>query len=49
VLNAAAALVVGGGAADLESGVAAAAQSIDNGTALLKLDALIDYSQRAAA
>jgi anthranilate phosphoribosyltransferase len=49
LLNAAAAFVVGGAAADLEAGVTLAAESIDSGEALRKLDALIDYSQRVAA
>ena len=49
LLNAAAALAVGGAAADLEAGVTRAAESIDSGEALRKLDALIDYSQRVAA
>lgn len=45
LLNAAAALVAGGVAADLKEGIARAAESIDSGAALRKLDALIAYSQ----
>ena len=47
LLNAAAALVAGGAAADLEEGVARAAESLDSGAALRTLDALIAYTQRA--
>jgi anthranilate phosphoribosyltransferase len=46
LLNAAAALVAGGMAADLGEGVDCAAESIDSAAALSKLEALIDYSQR---
>ncbi len=48
LLNAAAALVAGGVAADLTEGIARAAESIDSGAALRKLDALIAYSQSVA-
>jgi anthranilate phosphoribosyltransferase len=48
LLNAAAALVAGGIAADLAEGIARAAESIDSGAALRKLDALIAYSQSVA-
>ena len=46
VLNAAAALVVAGLAADLAAGVDAAAASIDGGSAAGALDALVRVSQR---
>ncbi len=46
LLNAAAALVAGGVAADLEEGVAHAAESIDSGAALNALEALAAYSQQ---
>jgi anthranilate phosphoribosyltransferase len=49
LLNATAALVAGGRAADLEEGVARAAESIDSGAALNALESLIDYSQRIAS
>jgi anthranilate phosphoribosyltransferase len=49
LLNAAAALWVGGIVPNLETGVARAGESIDSGAALGKLEALIAYSQRAAA
>ena len=49
LLNAAAALVAGGAAADLEEGIARAAESIDSGAALSTLEALITYSQRLAS
>jgi anthranilate phosphoribosyltransferase len=45
LLNAAATLVVGGKAPDLEAGLTQAAQSIDSGAALATLDALIDFSR----
>jgi len=48
LLNAGAALLVAGVADDLASGVAAAAESIDSGTALEKLEALVDMTTRAA-
>jgi anthranilate phosphoribosyltransferase len=49
LLNAAAALWVGGAAADLRAGVARAADSIDGGAALRCLEVLIGFSQRLAA
>jgi anthranilate synthase component I len=49
LLNATAALVAGGRAADLEGGIARAAESIDSGAALNALESLIDYSQRIAS
>ncbi|MDY7079629.1 MAG: anthranilate phosphoribosyltransferase [Chloroflexota bacterium] len=48
LLNAAAALVAGGAAANLEEGVACAAKSIDSGAALNTLDIFIAYSQNVA-
>jgi anthranilate phosphoribosyltransferase len=48
LLNAAAALVTAGATADLEEGVARAAESIDSGAALRSLEALIGYTQRLA-
>ncbi len=47
LLNAAAALVVAGAVTDLESGVEAAAESIDSGRAVAVLDALVATSQEA--
>jgi anthranilate phosphoribosyltransferase len=49
LMNAAAALVAGGKAADFKSGVALAAQSIDSHAALRKLQALVALSHRLAA
>jgi anthranilate phosphoribosyltransferase len=49
VLNAAAALLAAGKAADLADGVALARASIDSGRALAALDALAALSQRLAA
>ena len=49
VLNAAAALTVGGKAADLTEGVERATESIDSGAALQALEQLASYSQRVAA
>jgi anthranilate phosphoribosyltransferase len=49
LMNASAALVVGGRARDLLDGVALAARSIDSGAALGKLDALVDLSRQLAA
>jgi anthranilate phosphoribosyltransferase len=49
VLNAAAALLAAGKAADLADGVALARLSIDSGRALAALDALAAVSQRLAA
>ena len=45
LLNASAALVAGGTAADLDEGVRRAAESIDSGAALSALEGLIAYSQ----
>jgi anthranilate phosphoribosyltransferase len=49
LMNAAAALVVGGKARDFKEGVALAAQSVDSGAAAHRLSALIELSQRLAA
>jgi anthranilate phosphoribosyltransferase len=49
VMNAAAALLAAGKAADLAEGVALARESIDSGGALAALDALAAVSQRLAA
>jgi anthranilate phosphoribosyltransferase len=49
LMNAAAALVAGAKARDLKEGVGLAAQSVDNGAAAGKLDALIGLSHRLAA
>lgn len=49
VLNAAAALMAAGVAADLPDGIKRASEVIDSGAALSKLDALIEYSQRFTA
>jgi anthranilate phosphoribosyltransferase len=49
LLNAAAALVAGGAAADLEDGVVRAAESIDSGAALRALEGLVVYGQRIAS
>lgn len=46
LLNAAGALIVAGKAATLKDGVALAAESIDSGAALAKLDALVDMTNR---
>ncbi|MBL7198907.1 MAG: anthranilate phosphoribosyltransferase [Anaerolineae bacterium] len=48
LLNAAAVLLVGGAAADLNEGISKAAHSIDSGAALKKLEALTAFSQRVA-
>jgi anthranilate phosphoribosyltransferase len=48
ILNAAAALVVGGKANSLRSGLPLAAEVIDSGAAVAKLDALIAYSHKLA-
>lgn len=47
LLNAGAALLVAGVAGDLASGVGAAAESIDSGMALEKLESLVDVTTRA--
>lgn len=49
LLNAAAALVVGGKANSLRAGLPLAESVVDSGAALAKLDALIAYSQKLAA
>lgn len=49
LLNAGAALVAGGLAADLADGIKLAAEVIDSGAALAKLDALVSYSQKFTA
>src|SRR5499426_1995780 len=49
LMNAAAALVVGGAAQDFKDGVAIAARSIDSGAATKRLDALIELSRRLAS
>jgi anthranilate phosphoribosyltransferase len=49
VLNAAAGLVVGGVAPDLEAGIALASASVDDGRAKAVLDGLVRVSQEAAA
>jgi anthranilate phosphoribosyltransferase len=48
LMNAAAALVVGGKAKDLKEGVAMASHSIDSGSAQAKLEALVALSQKLA-
>ena len=48
LMNAAAALVVGGKARDFKEGIALAAQSVDGGAADGKLRALVELSQRLA-
>ncbi len=48
LMNAAAALVVGGRARDLKEGVSLAGHSIDSGAAQQKLEALIAFSQQLA-
>lgn len=48
LINAAAALVVGGKARDLKDGVSLAARSIDSGAARQKLAALVDLSRKLA-
>ncbi len=49
LLNAGAALVAAGIADDLSDGIARAAEAIDSGAALAKLDALVAFSQQLAA
>ncbi len=49
LLNASAALLVGGKASDLAEGIARAAESIDSGSARRQLDSLITLSRRFAA
>ncbi|GAB4320600.1 MAG: anthranilate phosphoribosyltransferase [Phototrophicales bacterium] len=48
VLNSAAAVLVGGKAADLNAGIKLANEIIDSGAALEKLEKLIEFSQRLA-
>ena len=48
LMNAAAALVVGGKARDLKEGVGLASHSIDSGAAQRKLETLIEFSQKLA-
>ena len=48
LLNSAAALVAGGKADTVREGITQAAQVIDSGAALDRLEALIDVSQRLA-
>jgi len=48
LMNAAAALVVGGRARDLKEGVGLAAHAIDSGAAQQKLETLIEFSQKLA-
>jgi anthranilate phosphoribosyltransferase len=49
LLNAAAAIVAGGKAADLKEGVSVATRSVDSGAALRKMDQLVARTQPAAA
>jgi len=49
VLNAAAALIVAGAAADLREGAALAARALDSGAAKEKLEALVRVSNRDEA
>jgi anthranilate phosphoribosyltransferase len=49
LMNAAAALLVGGKARDFKDGVALASRSIDSGAALAKLLALSEFGQRLSA
>ena len=46
LLNAAAALIVAGKAEDVKEGLVLAAQSIDQGAALAKLEAMREFSRR---
>lgn len=48
LLNAGAALIAAGKAADLAEGIELARQTIDSGAALQKLEALVEYSRRVA-
>ncbi len=48
LMNAGAAIYIGGGAQDLHTGIAKAAVSIDSGNALARLDALVDATGSAA-
>jgi anthranilate phosphoribosyltransferase len=49
LLNAGAALVVGGKADDIAVGIKLASEVIDGGAALAKLDQLVKYSQAIGA
>lgn len=49
LLNAAAAIVAGGRAADFAEGLAVAAEAVDSGAAMAKLDALIERTSAAGA
>ena len=49
LLNAGAALLVGGLTGDLGEGIELAAQSIDGGAALERLEAMIEFSQAMAS
>ena len=46
IINAAAALIVGGMAKDMRDGIKIAAETIDSGTALKKLESLKEYTKR---
>jgi anthranilate phosphoribosyltransferase len=46
IINAAAALIVGGMAKDMRDGIEIAAETIDSGTALKKLESLREYTKR---
>jgi anthranilate phosphoribosyltransferase len=48
ILNAGAALLVGGLVGDLQEGIALAAESIDSGAAVGKLRAMVEHSQALA-
>lgn len=48
IINAAAALIIGGMAKDMRDGIKIAAESIDSGAALEKLDSLREYTKRLA-
>ena len=45
ILNAAAALLAGGTVTDIEAGLALAAESVDSGAAMARLEALVELSQ----
>lgn len=49
LMNAAAALMVGGKAKDFKDAAAVASRSIDSGAALARLEALIEFSRRLPA
>lgn len=49
LMNAAAALMVGGKAKDFKDAAAVASRSIDSGVALARLEALIEFSRRLSA